>query len=66
MGLVGLVLGLIIVGLLLGALNRYGGPYMQPWILTVINVVVVVAVILYLLSAFGILDAVNIPVPRLR
>ena len=53
MSLIGLVIVLIVVGVLLWAANTY--IPMDPKIKTIMNVVVVIAVILWLLSAFGVL-----------
>ena len=52
---------LIVVGVVLYLINNYV-PMAAP-IKTIINVVVVLVVCLYLLSAFGLVD---MPVPRLN
>ena len=57
MSLIGLVIVLIVVGVLLWAANTY--IPMDPKIKTIMNVVVVIAVILWLLSAFGVLGAMD-------
>ena len=54
MPLVQLVITLIVVGVLLGAMNTY--IPMDPKIRNIINLVVVVAVVLWLLKVFGVLD----------
>ena len=54
MPLVQLVVTLIVVGVLLGAMNTY--IPMDPKIRQIINLVVVVAVVLWLLKLFGVLD----------
>lgn len=59
--MIALILGLAVVGLLLYLIETYV-PMAAP-IKIVIRVVVVVCLVLYLLSAFGITD---MPVPRLR
>ena len=43
------------VGVLLWLVNTYGSPYIDAKILKIINVVVVIAVILWLLTVFGLL-----------
>ena len=57
MSLISLVIVLIVVGVLLWAANTY--IPMDPKIKTIMNVVVVIAVILWLLSAFGVLGSMN-------
>lgn len=64
MTLIGMIVVLVLVGVILALLNSYGAPYIAPAILKIINVVVVVVVILWILSVFGVLNSVNIPVPR--
>lgn len=66
MTLLSLILILVVVGVFLGLLNKYGGDYIDGKILRIINVVAVVVVILWLLSVFGLLPALDIPVPRVR
>lgn len=63
MGLLQVIASLILVGVLLALLNKYGGSYIAASILKIINVFVVIVVILWLLSLLGILSAFNIPVP---
>lgn len=57
MSLVSLVIILIVVGVLLWAVNRY--IPLEPTIRKIINIVVIVAVCIYLLSIFGILPDLN-------
>lgn len=65
MSLIALVLTLVVVGVGLFVLNRYAGEYIDGKILKIINAVVVVAVIFWLLSVFGLLDSCsNVKVPR--
>ena len=66
MTLVGLVISLAVVGVLLWLLNTYAAPFIAAPILKIINVVVVICVILWLLTVFGILNSVSIPVPRVQ
>jgi hypothetical protein len=61
MTLISLIVTLVIVGLLLWAINAI--IPMEPTIKRIINVVVIVAVCLWLLSAFGLLAGV--PNPRI-
>ena len=55
MPLVQLVITLIVVGVLLWAVNTY--IPMDPKIRQILNIVVVIAVVLWLLRVFGVLDA---------
>jgi hypothetical protein len=55
MDLIQLVVVLIVVGVLLTLVNKYGGPYIDGNILKIINVVVIIAVVLWLLAVFGLL-----------
>jgi hypothetical protein len=57
MPLIQLVIGLVVVGVLLWAINAY--IPMDGSIKKILNGVVVFAVILYLLSAFGVLDSIS-------
>ena len=52
MPLISLVITLAVVGVLLWALNQFGGEYIAAPILKLINVVVIVACVLYVLFAF--------------
>jgi hypothetical protein len=65
MSLVSLIVTLIVVGLLLWVVNNY--IPMDGKIKQILNVVVVICVVLWLLSAFGIINGVGgISVPRLN
>jgi hypothetical protein len=57
MSLINLVVVLIVVGVLLWAANTY--IPMDQKIKTIMNVVVVIAVVLWLLSAFGVLGSLE-------
>lgn len=57
MPLIHVVLILLVIGVLLALVNRYGPPWVDGTILRVINIVVVVAVIFWLLSLFGLFDS---------
>jgi uncharacterized membrane protein YidH (DUF202 family) len=57
MSLISLVIVLIVVGVLLWAANNY--IPMDQKIKTIMNVVVVIAVVLWLLSAFGVLGSLD-------
>ena len=62
MSLVGLIIVLALIGLLLWVVNAH--IPMDPKIKTIINVVALIVVILWLLSAFGLLPdirAVRVP-----
>lgn len=56
MGLIHIVLILIVVGFLLWLVNRF--IPMAGSIKTILNVVVIIAVILWVLSAFGIIPGI--------
>jgi LytS/YehU family sensor histidine kinase len=65
MSLVSIVVTLIVVGILLGLLNTY--IPMDGKIKSILNAVVVIAVILWLLSGLGVLGRANaIQLPRVR
>jgi hypothetical protein len=57
MSLIGLVIVLVVVGVLLWAANTY--IPMDQKIKTIMNIVVVIAVVLWLLSAFGVLGSLD-------
>lgn len=57
MSLVELVIILIVVGVVLYLINSY--IPMQPTIKKILNAVVVIVVILWLLSAFGVIDSLD-------
>lgn len=60
MDLIGLIFTLMFVGLLLWAINAY--IPMDPKIKQILNVVAVICVILWLLSAFGVLAHLRRPI----
>ena len=65
MSLIGLVITLIVVGVLLWLVNTY--IPMDGTIKKIINVVVIIAVCLWLLSALGVLGHVHdVQVPRIH
>lgn len=55
---------LIVVGILLWLVNEY--IPMDGKIKKILNVVVVICVVIWLLEVFGVLGAIDVPVPRLR
>ena len=57
MSLVSLVVALIVIGLLLWLVNTY--IPMDPKIKQILNIVVVIAVVLWLLSVFGLLPDIG-------
>lgn len=59
--MIALIVLLVIVGVVLYLIETY--IPLDPVIKTILRVVVVLCVVLYLLSAFGIVD---MPIPRLR
>jgi hypothetical protein len=54
MPLLTIVLVLLVVGVLLALVNKYGPPYVDGGILRIINIVVIVAVVIWLLRVFGV------------
>ena len=65
MSLISLVLTLVVVGVLLWLLNTY--IPMQGTIKKIINIVVVICVVLWVLSAFGVIGhSGDIRVPQIR
>lgn len=65
MSLISLLVTLIVIGLLLWAVNNF--IPMDSKIKSILNVVVVICVIVWLLSAFGILNmASGIRIPRVQ
>lgn len=63
MTLISLVITLIVVGLLLYLVNLY--IPMDSKIKNILNIVVVIAVVLWLLQVFGLLGMMNVPVGHL-
>lgn len=57
MSLLNLIIVIIVVGILLGLANSY--LPMDAKIKKILNIVVVIAVVLWLLSAFGLLDSIS-------
>jgi hypothetical protein len=65
MPLINVVIVLIVVGVLLWLVNSY--IPMQPVIKKVINVVVIICVVWYLLTVFGVIGSLqDVKVPRVR
>lgn len=54
MPLLTVIIVLLVVGVLLALINMYGPPYIDAKILKLINIVVIVAVIIWLLRVFGV------------
>jgi hypothetical protein len=59
MPLLTVVIVLIIAAVLLALVNKYGASYMDATILRIINVVVIIAVIIWLLKVFGVWDYIS-------
>lgn len=57
MSLISLVIVLVVVGVLLWLINSY--IPMQPTIKKILNAVVIIVVILWLLSTFGVIDGLD-------
>lgn len=65
MSLLVVIIVLILVGLLMGAVNRYGKDWLGPGWLRLINAVAIIATIIWLLAMFGVWDYVDtIRLPR--
>jgi vacuolar-type H+-ATPase subunit I/STV1 len=65
MSILSVVIVLIVVGVLLFLVNKH--IPMQPPFKTIVNVVVIFAVVLWLLSAFGVLGSITgARLPRVR
>ncbi len=63
--MINLIITLVIVGVLLWLINAY--IPMEATIKKLINIVVIVCVVLYLLSAFGVFHHIHdVPVPQVR
>ncbi len=62
--MISLVVTLLVVGVLLWLFETY--VPMDATIKRIIQIVVIVCVIVYVLSAFGVLGRADIPVPQLR
>jgi len=57
MSLISLILVLVVVGIVLWLINRF--IPMQPTIKKILNAVVIILVILWLLSVFGVIDSID-------
>jgi len=65
--LVALVITLLVVGVGLWAVNRFGGEFVDGKILKIVNIVVIVCVLVWLLSVFGLLSSCNnVTVPKVN
>lgn len=62
MTLLGLIVTLVVIGVLLWLVNTH--IPMDPKIKQILNVVVIIVVVLWLLSAFGLIGSLNIPLRR--
>lgn len=66
MTILSLLLTIVVFGVVLWAINKFASPYMAPSMLRILNNVAVIVVVLWLLSIFGVFDAIDIPVPRIK
>ena len=57
-----LIILLVLVGVALWAINTY--VPMDPRIKDILNIVIVIAVVLWLLSVLGLLSGLDTPIPR--
>lgn len=55
---------LVLIGVALWAVNTY--VPMDPKIKNIMNIVVVIAVVLWLLSIFGLLSGLDAPIPQVH
>jgi hypothetical protein len=63
--MVSVVLTVLAIGVVMFLVNRYGGEWIDGKFLKIANAVVVICIIFWLMSVFGLLDSCrNIPVPR--
>lgn len=64
--LIQVVIGLIVIGVLLGLVNKYGAEYIPAQIIHIINAVVIIAIILWLLwwlLTLAGMASMKVPVP---
>jgi hypothetical protein len=61
--LIHLIVLLVVIGVLLWLVNTQLGQFIQPPFLQIINVIVIIAVVLYLLAAFGLLPMLRMRLP---
>ena len=54
MGLLEVILVLLLIGVVLSLINWYAPPYVDGKMIHLINIVVVIAVVLWLLRVFGV------------
>lgn len=64
MTLLGLIVLFVVVGLVMWLVNAYV-PMPQP-IKTTLNIAVVIVLVLYVISATGLLGPLNVPIGRIR
>jgi len=64
MTLLGLIITLIIIGVILWLINTL--IPMDPKVKTILNVVVVIVLLLWLLSVFGVVGPLDIPIGHIR
>ena len=62
--MISLVVTLLVIGVLLWLFDTY--VPLESTIKRIIQIVVIICVIVYVLRAFGVLGAADIPVPQLR
>jgi hypothetical protein len=65
MSLLSLIIAIVVVGILLWAVNSF--IPMDAKVKTILNIVVIVILVVWLLSAFGLFDSLRgVQVPRVR
>ena len=62
--MISLIFTLVVIGVILWAVNTY--VPMDAKIKNIMNIVVLICVVFWLLNVFGVLGALNVPVPRVR
>jgi hypothetical protein len=64
MTLLGLIIALVIIGVILWLINSL--IPMDPKVKTILNVVVIIVLLLWLLSVFGIVGPLDVPIGHIR
>jgi len=64
MTLITLILTFVVVGVVMWAINAY--IPMEPNIKRLLNIAVVIILVLWLLSVFGIIGALDVPIRRVQ
>lgn len=54
MSIVIMIIAIVVLALVMAAINRWLGPHMDPMILRILNIAVWIALVVWLLGAFGV------------